>query len=237
LGAGALLLLVAGVSAYLAFGLFVRRGVTPVPDIVGQERAAAEAVLTDSGLTMDASELAERHDDEIPLGRIVEQRPGAHALVKRGSAVRVIYSLGPEVAEVPDLTGQVLAAAQVSLSDAGLTLGRTVRVHQIAGEVGQVVEQDPTAGSMVGYSQPVDVYIGEASHSDLYVMPDLVYRDYDLVRSFFERRGFQLGGVKPEPYEGVPPGVILRQYPLAGHPVTRSDVVSLVVSTVPTESY
>ena len=67
-------------------------------------------------------------------------------------------------------------------------------------------------------------------------MPDLVYRDYDLVRLFFERRGFQLGGVKPEIYEGVPPGVILRQYPLAGHPLTRSDVISLVISTVPTEN-
>ena len=52
----------------------------------------------------------------------------------------------------------------------------------------------------------------------------------EAVRAYFERRGFQMGGVKPEAYEGLSPGVILRQYPLAGHPVTRSDVISLVVS-------
>jgi len=237
LGAVAVFLVVVGVSAYLAFGQFVRRGVTPVPDLVGQSRVEGEALLIDSGLAMDTTELAERHDDEVPLGRILQQRPGARSLVKRGSSVRVIFSLGPEIAEVPDLTGQALAGAQVALSDAGLTLGRTVSVYRVTGEVGTVLEQDPLPGSVVGYAQAVDVYIGEESHGENYLMPDLVYRDYDLVRIFFERRGFQLGGVKPELYEGVPPGIILRQYPLAGHPLTRSDVISLVVSMVPNESF
>jgi len=225
------------VSGYVAFGQFVRRGVTPVADIVGMTRPEAEAALIDSGLSMDASELAERHDDDVPLGRILQQRPAARSLVKRGSSVKVIFSLGPEIAEVPDLAGQALAAAHVALGEAGLTLGRTVSVYRLAGDVGTVVEQDPIAGSVVGYGEAVDVYVGEESHGEVFVMPDLVYRNYDLVRLFFERRGFQLGGVKPEPYEGVPPGVILRQYPLAGHAVTRSDVISLVVSTVPSESF
>ena len=208
-----------------------------MPDLSGQSRVDGEALLIDSGLVLDAAVLAERHDDEVPLGRILQQRPGAHSLVKRGSSVRVIFSLGPEIAAVPDLSGQPLAGAQVALSDAGLTLGRTVSVYRMTGEVGTVLEQDPVPGAVVGYAQAVDVYVGEESHGESYLMPDLVYRDYDLVRLFFERRGFQLGGVKPEPYEGVPPGIILRQYPLAGHPLTRSDVISLVVSMVPNESF
>jgi beta-lactam-binding protein with PASTA domain len=214
----------------LAFSQFVRRGVTSVPDIVGQSRSAAEAVLVDSGLALAKGELAERHHDEIAAGLIVEQRPGASGLVKRGSSVKVIYSLGPEVAEVPDLVGRQLTEAQVELSAVGLTLGRTVSVYQLTGDPGLVAEQDPPAGSVVGFSRPIDVYVGDESHAEVYVMPDLVYRDVEVVRAYFERRGFQMGGVKPEAYEGLPPGVILRQYPLAGHPVTRSDVISLVVS-------
>ena len=49
------------------------------------------------------------------------------------------------------------------------------------------------------------------------------------VRGFFELRGFRLGGVKFEPYEGVAAGTVLRQFPLAGHPLTRRDAISLVV--------
>jgi len=227
----ALIVVLIGVSSYLAFSQFVRRGVTPVPDIVGRSRSEAEAVLVDSGLALFKGDLAERHHDGIAAGLILEQRPGASGLVKRGSSVKVIYSLGPEVVEVPDLVGRELAEARVELSAAGLTLGRTVTVYQLTGDPGLVTEQDPPAGSVVGFARPIDVYIGEESHAEVYVMPDLVYRDSEEVRRYFERRGFQLGGVKPEAYEGLPPGVILRQYPLAGHPVTRSDVISLVVST------
>jgi serine/threonine-protein kinase len=235
LGGVALILLIFTVAAYLAFNQFVRRGVMAVPDLVGSTRAEAEAMLIDSGLGMVVDSAGERHDDQVPLGRILQQKPGVRGLVKRGSVVRVTLSLGPEISEVPDLAGLGLAEAQVVLSDSGLTMGRVVRVYRIAGEAGTVVEQNPTADEVVGYAAPVDVYVGEESHAETYLMPDLIYRDHDLVRWFFERRGFQLGGVKPESYEGVPPGVILRQYPLAGHPLTRNDVISLVVSAAPDE--
>ena len=62
-------------------------------------------------------------------------------------------------------------------------------------------------------------------------MPDLVYRDYERVRLYFEQLGFKFGSVKFERYEGVAAGVILRQFPLPGHPLTREDPVSLVVAT------
>lgn len=236
LGGAIALALILAVSAYLSFSQFVRRGVTPVPDVLGLTRTQAEAVLGDSGLEMAVDEAGERYDDEVRLGRILQQKPAARSFVKRGSPVRVSLSLGPEVAEVPDLSDLALAVAQVALSDAGLRMGRAMSVFRLAGEPGTVVEQSPAAGDIVGYAATVDVYIGEKSHAAIYVMPDLIYRDYDLVRWFFERRGFQLGGVKPEPYEGVAPGVILRQYPLAGHPLTRGDVISLVVATPPGES-
>ncbi|HEX2224617.1 MAG TPA: PASTA domain-containing protein, partial [Thermoanaerobaculia bacterium] len=64
-----------------------------------------------------------------------------------------------------------------------------------------------------------------------WVMPDLVYRDYEDVRRAFEARGFRLGSIKFERYEGVAEGVILRQYPMPGHPVTKRDSISLTVAT------
>lgn len=217
-------------SAYLSFSQFVRRGVTPVPDVVGLARSEAEAVLADSGLAMEIDADLERHDDSVPVDAVLQQKPAARSFAKRGGVVRVGLSQGPEVVEVPDLAGLELADARVALGGVGLELGRVMTVYALAGASGTVVEQDPTAGSVVGYAADVDVYLGEQSHAETFLMPDLIYRDHDLVRHFFERRGFQLGGVKPEAYEGVAEGVILRQYPLAGHPLTRNDVISLVVS-------
>lgn len=221
-------------AAYLSFSQFVRRGVTPVPDVAGLPRAEAEALLADSGLILEVEEEAERYDDAVPIGAVLQQKPAARSFAKRGSVVRVGLSLGPEVVEVPDLAGLDLAEARVALAAAGLRMGRAVTVFRTSGPAGTVADQDPLAGSVVGYAADVDVYLGEQSHAETFLMPDLIYRDHDLVRHFFERRGFQLGGVKPEPYEGVAEGVILRQYPLAGHPLSRNDVISLVVS-IPSE--
>src|SRR4029077_6848413 len=91
--------------------------------------------------------------------------------------------------------------------------------------------QDPDAGDAVAPATPVDMLLVMSVQRDRYIMPDLVYRNYDQVRPFFEQGGFHFGTVKYERYEGVAAGVILRQFPLSGHPFTKQDPISLVVAT------
>ncbi|MCZ6727052.1 MAG: PASTA domain-containing protein, partial [Acidobacteria bacterium] len=79
----------------------------------------------------------------------------------------------------------------------------------------------------------VDLYLATSSRAGTFLMPDLVYRDYERVRRFFEARDFRLGSVKFEPYESMAPGIVLRQFPLAGHPLRRQDAISLVVVSPP----
>ena len=62
-------------------------------------------------------------------------------------------------------------------------------------------------------------------------MPDLIGRDFERVRLAFEARGFRLGGVKEQSYEGAAAGTILRQFPLAGSPVGLKDTLSFVVAS------
>jgi beta-lactam-binding protein with PASTA domain len=94
------------------------------------------------------------------------------------------------------------------------------------------VTQDPPAGANVSRGWAVDLYLNLEDRENLFVMPDLVYRSYSDVRRYFERRAIRLGSVKFESYEGISPGIILRQHPLPGHPLRKSDVVSLVVAQV-----
>lgn len=228
--AGALLVC-CGVFAYLSFTLFVRSGATPTPSVVGMTEAEAEALLADRGLRLEAAEDG-RFDPEIPAGAVVRQAPAPHTLVKRGSAVEVILSLGPERLSVPDLSDKAVPAAQVTLGAAGLLLGRTLRV-QSERKPGTVVAQHPRPDETVPPSTPVDLFVASGGTGGTFVMPDLVYRDYETIRPFFESRGFRFGSVKYEIYEGAAEGMILRQFPLAGHPVSRSDSISVVVAAPP----
>ncbi len=217
-------------ASYLAFNLFVRSGVTPVPEVEGLPLGTAQARLRERALEMDR-EAGERYDDEVPAGHVLRQSPAAGSLVKRGGRVEVAVSLGPQVVVVPDLGGAALPAAQVTLAGAGLTIGRTIGIYSPDSQPGTVVGQWPKPGERAGSAALVDLFLSAGDPAAVFVMPDLVYRDYERVRRFFERRGFRLGSVKFESYEGIGAGVVLRQFPLAGHPLSRREVISLVVAS------
>jgi beta-lactam-binding protein with PASTA domain len=226
-----LLVVVFLAAGYSAFSVFVRSGVMAVPSVVGLTRAEAADLLADLGLSLRRSEAGGRYDDKVPAGRIVRQSPDPRTLVKRGSGVEVVLSLGPRRVKVPDLAGKALPAAQVTLSAVGLEVGSILGAFDVRRPPGAVVEQDPDAGQDVAPASPVNLLLAMATPGRRYVMPDLVYRHYDPVRQFFEARGFRFGSVKFERYEGVAAGVILRQFPLPGHSLTVNDPVSLVVAT------
>jgi serine/threonine-protein kinase len=219
-------------SGYGSFNLFVRSGATRVPEVAGLAREEARGRLADSGLELVlAADGAGRYDARVPAGHVIEQSPGANTLVKRGSAISAVLSLGPQRLAVPELTGKSLQSAQVTLAAGSLSLGRTLRVIDRRAAAGTVVAQEPSPGALVAPSEPVDLFLAQAGAAERLIMPDLVYRDYEEVRRYFERAGLHLGRVTFEIYEGAREGTILRQFPLAGHPLTRDDAISLVVAT------
>ena len=227
-----LVVLIFGLAAYTSFSLFVRSGVTTVPSVVGLSRGEAAALLADQGMSLQSAEGAGRYDEKVPAGRIARQTPDPRSLSKRGRPVVVVFSRGPRRVQVPDLLSRTLPAAQSAISGAGLALGRMLGAVGPNREApGTVIQQDPDVGASVAPASGVDLLLAVASPGERYVMPDLVYRNYDQVRPYFEQLGFKFGNVKFERYEGVNAGVILRKFPLPGHPVSRDDSVSLVVAT------
>ena len=230
-----LLLVVFGVSGYSSFSLFVRSGVTSVPDLKGLERNQASALLRDHGLEVSVRE-EPRYDDEVPENHVVLQRPRAGSLVKRGSVVEIIASLGRQLVEVPDLGGQALQAAQVTLNAAGLSLGRTLNVYSQLEQAGTVTAQVPAAGTMVSRSATIDLFLSLQARDETFLMPDLAYRRFSDIEHYFRQRGIRLGSVKFEAYEGIPPGTVLRQHPLPGHRLRKQDIISMVVTTAEVES-
>ena len=216
--------------AYMAFSMFVRGGVTPVPELRGLSEEDAQALIADQGLTTHWLDLEEgRFDEQVPKGHVLMQDPRPGVYVKRNTEVTLTLSRGPRRIEVPDLAGQALQAAQVSLAGAGLVVGRTFDVYGATGDSGVVVDQQPPPGARVARDARVDLFLSVGATAEVYVMPDVIRRNYEDVRAFFETRGFRIGRVSYETYGGLPAGTVLDQYPEAGHPLRRGDVVSLDV--------
>lgn len=224
-----LLLALFAVVSYVAFSQFVRRGVTPTPELFGLAEDEARALLADQGLGIEWSEANSHFDERVPADHILTQRPPAGALVKRGGVVTVVMSKGHQLINVPSVLGEGLQAAQVNLRAAGLKTGRTLSVFSRDGNNGTVVAQQPAGGQQVERDAAVDLFLALENVSETFVMPDLVNKGYEDVRHFFETKGFRLGRVSYETYAGVEPGTVLRQFPLPGHPLRHGDVISLGV--------
>jgi beta-lactam-binding protein with PASTA domain len=61
-------------------------------------------------------------------------------------------------------------------------------------------------------------------------MPDVIDHRLEEVRSYFAAYKLNISTVKFESYPGLPDGVIIRQYPLRGAPVSARDAITVVVT-------
>jgi serine/threonine-protein kinase len=198
-----------------------------VPDLAGLVVDEARATLNRSELYLETA--AERFDERVPKGRVQSQDPPAGATIKKNRKVRVTVSLGPLEIAIPDLTGQTLRTAQLTLQRAGLSVGHITSMRTEA-PADVVVAQHPLASGPGGGSADVDLLVRRGSGEPIYVMPDLTGRRLDQISAFVKKAGLRLGAVRREKVPGAPRGAVIKQYPEAGFPVGRQEIISLVLS-------
>lgn len=225
-----LVLVVFGFSTYLCFNFFIRGKSVSVPNLVGRSLADAKVICSDLGLGLVVDTEHRRNSDRIVAGNIVWQNrtPGAASLVKRGTDLRVELSAGPLVLTVPDLEGQTARTALLRLGQQNLKLG-SVAYAELPGKLGTVAE-DPAKGTVVAAQSAVALLVAVAPQPPFYVMPDLIDHPLETIRGAMEGYGLHLSNVKFESYPGIADGVIIRQFPLRGFPVSGRDPITVVVS-------
>ncbi len=179
-----------------------------MPDLAGKSVDEATALAAERGLRIVVDSAKASFSGEIPAHRVKGQSPAAGMAVKAGQELRAFLSLGPEIIQTPDLGGQTPRTAALALTRAGLAEG-VVSAVRLPGPAG-VVAQGVVPGASAEPDTPVDLLVNRGPGEVLYVMPDLIGRDFERVRLAFEARGFRLGGVREQPYEGAAAGAILR---------------------------
>lgn len=127
-----------------------------VPNVVGQTQAAANTAITNLGLTVATTNAASA---TVANGNVISQNPAAGASVGAGSNVDLVISTGPAPVIVPNVVNQTKAAATATLTGAGfiVTTGTSVTSPTIV--AGNVISQNPAAGSSVGPGSIVQLVV------------------------------------------------------------------------------
>ncbi len=125
-----------------------------VPRLYGNTPSQAKAVLEGTGLKLGTQ--SKDYNNDVPEGAIFYQNPSSGQSVKPGTAVNVTISLGPQQVKVPEVYGLSLAAAQTTLSNAGLNSTPV----EVKGDeaAGTALSTDPGAGAMLDPGSTVTLY-------------------------------------------------------------------------------
>jgi serine/threonine-protein kinase len=226
--AAAMFLLCTGIVFWQALVHTVHRGTLAVPELRGSNLEQAERLAHDYGLTVVVDEPGV-FTIATPVGSIAAQDPQPGFHVKTGSTITVRLSLGGERVTIPDIRGESLQGGLRGLEQIGLSPGRRA---QIDGQTGgdRVLATEPPIGAQVAPETDIDLLVNLSPRRELWVMPSLLSHSRDTVRRFCRTNQLRLGQVHEVGYPGLPAGLVLRQYPPAGSPLERGDIITVWVS-------
>ncbi|MFB7508613.1 Stk1 family PASTA domain-containing Ser/Thr kinase [Streptomyces broussonetiae] len=112
-----------------------------VPDVTGDDPADARQELTDAGLNVVVA--PDRVNSEYDKGKVARQSPGDGSQAAEGDTVTLTLSKGPQMIEVPDVTGDSVADAHKALEGAGFKVSED---RGLLGLFGDTVKKQSVRG-------------------------------------------------------------------------------------------
>ena len=137
-------------------------GNVSTPDVTGLAEAPALRRLNTAGLF--ATVVFQQSSE--PLGRVLSQSPSSGSSARRNSHVRIVVSSGADpqpAASVPNVVGQDQATAAQALQDAGFRVIVLNSPTTNESQNGNVIEQQPRAGSSVPGNSLIAIYVGRSA--------------------------------------------------------------------------
>ena len=128
----------------------------PVPDVSGRTVAEASNILGQNGFTVTQRS---EPSTSVEEGRVIGTDPPAETPLPKGSPVTLIVSSGPPEVEVPLVEGLTESGARTTIEGEGLTFASTTTATCSPADEGEVVDQNPDAGTTVAPGTTVTVTI------------------------------------------------------------------------------
>ncbi|MFN7980372.1 MAG: Ig-like domain-containing protein [Vicinamibacterales bacterium] len=149
-----------GASASQTVSLLPISGALLVPNVLGQQQAAATSAIVSAGLQLGG---VVPIASGAPAGQIISQSPVAGTPLQQGGYVVVVVSAGPPPVTVPNLVGQAEAVANSILLGNKLSVGTPTYVISSSVPDGRTVGQTPAAGTTASRGAAVALVVSLGS--------------------------------------------------------------------------
>ncbi|MET4590334.1 serine/threonine protein kinase/beta-lactam-binding protein with PASTA domain [Arthrobacter sp. 754] len=230
---GALWVVVLIIIALLATGAGWFFGMGPgspgtIPAVSNKTVAQAQLLLSEAGFQSSTRDVF--HDD-VPSGLVVGSDPTAGTQVRRFQPVALFVSKGPQLFELPKLTGMTLEQAKNELNRAQMALGTISERFDEGIAAGVVLAQDPASGTAARHGTPVALTVSKGPEP--IAVPSVIGLDEKKAVDAIEAAGLKAVVAPGEVNDRkVPKGAVLSQAPANGT-LTRGGTVTLTISKGP----
>lgn len=197
-----------------------------IPNVKAKKLEEAKGVAELRGFELNVDEYRSSDEEE---GTVLEQTPAAGTAAKQGDSISVIVSSGNNYVTVPDLAGKYLQEANDIVWGVELEIGTTQYVTSDL-PYGQIVRQEPIAGTDTFAGDVIDVWIsgipGKANN-----MPGVTDMELNKAIDVLHEGGFKkirIRTVQPEAQIAAE-GFVVAQNPTAGISTPEDAVVEISV--------
>lgn len=217
---GALVLLLAGGGTGYAIWDKERNEVV-VPEassVIENEEALDETCEPFTAIEIDCEATIES-SEEVDRGALISQSIEAGAEVdKRDANIALVYSSGPEVSVMPNVSRMTLEEATAELEGLGLVIDQINYFDNPDFEKGRVIKSSIAPDTEVTNGEKVNLDVASGSVT----LPDWTGKTRDEVAAEAQQLGLTVNYTDKESEN--PPGTVISQSPAAGEPSEGNEV-------------
>lgn len=176
-------------------------------------------------LNINADDSDRVYSDTIGENIIISQEVLTGNKLKPGSVIRFRVSNGPELAEVPEVTGKELRIGEQDIRNNDLDISEVQEYSETVG-TGLIIRTEPAALEKIKPGETVTVFVSLGPELKKVKVPNL----FGLTRAEAERRidenGLKIGKILPEDVVSDI-ATIIKQYPLAETEVDEGEPIEI----------
>ncbi len=198
-----------------------------VPEVIGLSLIDAKVRLEEQTLTAEVVNSV--YDKKIPADTVISQEPAAGTRRKVNSTIGLIISLGPDLGEVPDITGKDLREAGIIVEAAGFVIGENKLEYSMIVQEGLVIRQNPAPASKLDRGGAIIIVLSQGLPPTV-VVPNVVGMDAEAAKEALTAGGLEVGLMVETASSDAPKGTVIGQTPPAGSEVDRGSAVDLKIA-------
>lgn len=198
-----------------------------VPDVVNKSEAEALTLLLNSKLERN---IVRKHNEDVPNGYVISQKPEPGIKVKENSFVEIVISDGVEELDMPDLLNKEVIEAENVLGAQGLEIESQETAYHDTIEAGKIINQYPSPGDAVSSKTKISITISMGKEEKPVIMPTLLGSTEASAIQSLTNLGLVKGEIERRYSNDYPEGTVMWQSYDSGVELSPETIIDLIIS-------